>query len=62
MDKAILEQIGLSKGEAETYTILLKIGEATASEIAKQTKIARPNIYDYLRLLIRENIKNHFAY
>ena len=51
MDKAILEQIGLSKGEAETYTILLKIGEATASEIAKQTKIARPNIYDYLNKL-----------
>lgn len=49
--KTILEQIGLSKGEAEIYLILLRIGEATASEIAKHTKIARPNVYDYLNKL-----------
>jgi len=51
MSKAILEQVGLSKGESEVYLILLKIGEATASEIAKHTKIARPNVYDYLNKL-----------
>ena len=51
MDKIILEQAGLSKGEAEIYLILLKIGEASASEIAKYAKIARPNIYDYLNKL-----------
>lgn len=51
MDKTILEQIGLTKGEAEVYLILLKIGEASASEIAKHTKIARPNVYDYLNKL-----------
>ncbi len=51
MDKTALEKIGLSKGEAEIYLILLKIGEATASEIARYTKIARPNVYDYLNKL-----------
>lgn len=51
MNKTILEQVGLSKGEAEIYHVLLKIGEATASEVAKHTKIARPNVYDYLNKL-----------
>lgn len=51
MNKEILEQAGFSKGEVEVYTILLKIGESTASDIAKHSKIARPNIYDYLNKL-----------
>lgn len=51
MDIKILEQVGLSRGETEIYLVLLKIGEATASEIAKHTKIARPNVYDYLNKL-----------
>ena len=51
MDKYLLEQIGLSRGEIEVYSILLKIGEASASEIARHTKIARPNVYDYLNKL-----------
>lgn len=51
MNIKVLEQIGLTKGEVEVYLILLKIGEATASEIAKYTKIARPNVYDYLNKL-----------
>ncbi|MBI2106640.1 ArsR family transcriptional regulator [Candidatus Woesearchaeota archaeon] len=49
--KEILEQIGLSNGETEIYMILLKIGESPASEISKHTKIARPNVYDYLNKL-----------
>ncbi|MBI2044887.1 ArsR family transcriptional regulator [Candidatus Pacearchaeota archaeon] len=68
MDSKILEEAGLSRGEAEIYLILLKIGEATASQIAKHTKIARPNVYDYLNKLrkkelisfINKNNKTHY--
>ena len=56
MDTKILEQAGLSKGEAEIYLVLLKTGEATASKIAKHTKIARPNVYDYLNKLKEKSL------
>src|SRR3989338_6505680 len=56
MDPKILEQAGLSKGETEIYLVLLKIGDATASEIAKHTKIARPNVYDYLNKLKEKSL------
>ena len=51
MEKSVLEQVGLSKGESEIYLVLIKIGESIASDIAKHTKIARPNVYDYLNKL-----------
>src|SRR3989344_47198 len=67
MDQRILEQVGFSKGETEIYLVLLKIGESTASEIAKHTKIARPNVYDYLNKLKEKGLtgfvsKNHKMY
>ena len=51
MDIRILEQAGLTKGESEIYLVLVRIGESIASDIAKHTKIARPNVYDYLNKL-----------
>ena len=56
MNPEILEQAGLSNGEAEIYLVLLKIGDATASDIAKHTKIARPNVYDYLNKLKEKSL------
>jgi sugar-specific transcriptional regulator TrmB len=69
MERSILEEVGLTKGEAEVYLILLKTGEATASIIAKNTKIARPNVYDYINKLkekgfvsfVNKNHKNYYV-
>jgi sugar-specific transcriptional regulator TrmB len=46
--KEDLEAIGLSSGEAEIYLILLRLGEALGSEIARRTRISRPHVYGIL--------------
>ncbi len=51
MVKELLQEAGLSRGESEVYLILLKLGETSATQVAKHTKIARPNVYDYLNKL-----------
>ncbi len=48
----ILGRIGMSDGEKIIYIELLKMGESTALEIAKNTTIHRTNVYDLLRKLI----------
>jgi sugar-specific transcriptional regulator TrmB len=62
-----IREIGLSDNEAEVYITLLTLRETTASQIAKQTKIARTNIYDELNKLIEKGfvsyvIKNNVKY
>jgi len=49
--KQVLKEFGLTENEAEVYLILLKLGYATASEIAEKTQIHRINIYDILERL-----------
>ena len=64
----ILKSVGLSDNEAEVYLILLNLGEATVYQIADQSKIARPNIYDTVKKLVEKtlataiikNKKKHF--
>jgi len=68
MVKELLQETGLSRGESEIYLILIKLGESSATQIAKYTKIARPNVYDYLNKLkergfvsfINKNGKTHY--
>jgi sugar-specific transcriptional regulator TrmB len=58
-----LEQIGLSKREAEVYVALLQKKEFTAPELTKITSITRTKVYEHLQNLIHkgfcnESIKN----
>ncbi|MFC1741396.1 TrmB family transcriptional regulator [Nanoarchaeota archaeon] len=55
----VLENIGLSKNEAKVYFTLIKTGLATATEIAKESKLHRPNVYDSLKALIEKGLVSH---
>lgn len=56
--KEDLEAIGLSSGEAEVYLILLKLGEAVGSEIARRTRISRPHVYGIIDKLQERGLVN----
>ncbi len=47
----VLEEAGLSPYEAEVYVTLLDLGTASATEIADESGIPGPRIYDVLRSL-----------
>lgn len=53
-----LQNIGISKREAEIYIALLQKNEFTAPELAKITTITRTKIYEILQNLIRKGICN----
>ena len=60
MDEAkiteVLEAVGLHKNEIIIYLDLIKVGNSSAHDIAKRTKIHRPNVYDTLEKLIKKGI------
>lgn len=61
--RAVLEETGLSEGETTVYLSLLKKGELAASAIAKETKLHRTTVYDFLeklqeKILVTHTIKN----
>lgn len=60
MKAEILYELGLGKNEVEVYLKLLELGPSTASQIAKVSKIHRPNIYDSLAKLIKKGLVAHF--
>jgi len=49
--KLALKRFGLTENEAEVYLLLLKLGNAQASEVAQKTNIHRINVYDILKRL-----------
>jgi len=53
-----LQQIGLTKREAEVYLALLQKKEFTAPELAKITTITRTKIYDILQSLVHKGVCN----
>ncbi len=53
-----LQQIGLTKREAEVYMALLKRKEFTAPELAKITTVTRTKIYEILQALVHKGICN----
>ena len=61
MEKDALLAIGLTKYETEAYLTLLKIGTATAVEIATKSKLHRSNIYDSLNKLVSKGLISHFT-
>lgn len=44
--KEILQELGLTDGEIKIYLKLLTIGESTASNLGKETRMERRNAYD----------------
>ena len=57
----ILENLGLSKNESRVYLTLLKTGLTTATEIAKESKLHRPNVYDSLQSLIGKGLASYMT-
>lgn len=67
MDKTILGEIGLQKGEISVYLSLLKLKEATATQITQYTGLHRSHIYDLIEKLREKGlvsfvIKNNVKY
>lgn len=52
----LLQNLGLSKNEAEIYETLLGAGEAAVSDIARATNINRRNIYDVLNRMMEKGL------
>ncbi|WP_290899330.1 TrmB family transcriptional regulator [Ferroglobus sp.] len=52
----ILEDLGLSKTEAEIYLLLLKRSGASVSELAKEVGLTRQRIYDILENLSEKGL------
>ena len=59
MEEGFLVSLGLTKKQAEVFLTLLKSGEATASVLAKKTKISRPNVYDDLNKLVELGLASY---
>ncbi len=51
MLQKILEEVGLSKGEVETYSQLVALGRSSARRLAEQLHIPRTSVYDKLKRL-----------
>lgn len=52
----ILESIGLTEKEARVYIASLECGEASATELAKQSKLKRPTTYVILEQLVQKGL------
>ena len=52
----VLESIGLNKNEIIIYLDLIEVGESSAGDISKRTKIHRSNVYDTIKKLIEKGI------
>jgi sugar-specific transcriptional regulator TrmB len=53
-----LQELGLSKREAELYLALLTKNEFTAPELSKITSVTRTKTYEFLQNLVRKNLCN----
>ena len=57
--KESLETIGLSDGESKIYLALVKLGSSNVSNITKEVKIHRTNVYDFLEKLTIKGLVNY---
>ncbi|MFZ5955533.1 MAG: TrmB family transcriptional regulator [Nanoarchaeota archaeon] len=55
----ILQSIGLSKWESQTYLALLEIGETTTGFLVKESKVPQPKIYGVLDSLIKKGLVSY---
>ena len=51
-----LQDLGLNDKEAKIYLALLKLGESTSVQIAKEIDVHRRTIYDNLNILMKKGI------
>jgi sugar-specific transcriptional regulator TrmB len=61
MKEEVLCELGLSKNEIATYLKLLELRTATAVEVAKETRLHRPNVYDALNRLVKKGLVSHYT-
>ena len=54
-----LQTIGLSEGESKIYLALIKLGVSTATQITREVKIHRTNVYDFLEKLLAKGLANY---
>lgn len=57
--ETILQNFGLTEAEVKLYLELLKVGDATASELAKKTNTNRTFTYDRLKKLLDLGLVSH---
>ena len=56
MNTATLENIGLTRNQAEVYLALLKLGSATAQQVIKESGLHRSPVYDALEKLQEQGL------
>lgn len=59
MNTKILEETGLTNGEAKVYLALLKIGETTTGRIISEAKMSSGKIYEILDKLINKGLVSY---
>ena len=59
MQKYILEEVGLTKGEAKVYLTLLKTGETTTGKIIEEAQISAGKVYQILDKLIKKGLVSY---
>lgn len=59
MYEDMLIESGLSKNEAEVYVLLLKLKESSAAQIAKNSRISRPHVYDTVAKLVQKGLVSY---
>lgn len=52
----ILKEVGLKEAEAKVYLSLLNLGEATATQLSRESKIERTSIYKILEKVIDKGL------
>lgn len=61
MDEAVLEKLGLTKGEIKVYLALNKLGESTIGPIGKESKVSKSKMYDILDKLIGKGLAGYIS-
>jgi sugar-specific transcriptional regulator TrmB len=56
MEEETIVKLGLSKNEAKIYLSLLKLGNANASNLSKDSGVHRVNVYESLEKLRKKNL------
>ncbi len=59
MNKKLLEEIGLTKGEVTVYLTLLKLGETTTGKIIEEAQISSGKIYEILDRLMKKGLVSY---
>ena len=54
-----LKAIGLSESESKIYLALIKMSSSTVTQITKEVKIHRTNVYDFLEKLLAKGLVNY---